>query len=1097
MKATPLGLRLFLEGVEIPVISAQVSIQPDAPAASAIQVVPTDMGLYLLPRTLVHLFYLDTDLVGEETAEVKKFMKEHRGTVSVENSAINRFEAGDAYYKILFAGEVIGLQFSKSTSARQLVLQCMDLSSYWDACYQFFSDYSRQGDGLTDTTHQFAGADAGLFDNVAGGHDWVISRLLETKPQSPAYQKCEGLQGGLIHLLEAVGGVKHRGPGVNAGYNGVNDFFSIAELRYNLLGMLGAIEEDKTSAKLYAGKAFRNWLQNGMTSLGSLLSFRDIVNHVNKYIFHNIYPNPCAFYVAPSEEKKSKMIKIDTSIFTDSSVGKLLLSKLKKAHETLGQAIQQLQSSVDYNVLEDYRDGITSVQYVRGFLNEALAIAGTLQTDDKVEAKAQVLSALSALKVVGADPLEVSAQVIIRPSDDDIESEIQTITESYKLIEGFIGPLYRTKKKSKKTVEVEIGGHLYNQLFLPETFFVSPPRCNVIFPDQYFQFSYSRNFAREVTRLSCQGGLGILAGGKGSKILGHHYFAPNIKDVRGKTLYATLSAGARVLLPHEVHSGIIPKFEWVTDGHRWGLKASVKGAEATQAQKINYLQRLANFQFFLHRWSSRNMELAGIFMPNLVAGFPSVVIDRSAPSSEVLAVLEKALGRRMLPTQFMGKIVGLTHSVSQQGGSTSVSFAYCRTHRGLDDEFLGTLSKEEVVLGEPKTIIIYPKYLAVNETYGGTDRNLQLRLLRLHFKSMLKTAVLPDVGKVKQVIESGSTALRREEFLMLFGGIVSTVLNYSIEIPENGDEFDAYLWGNPGKKTVDQEGSMQISSSPDQDGTEDAISYPEKITVTYLPWVKTGKFVQGMAFEDAVRPEWMTKEVWDNKNITKSVYKPLLGTVAVTDDIGIGQAQQDELLKRSTTDEGLLRELFSSNEEALTSAELSSGIGKGAGTVSVETMPGDDSKIRYFVLPGSIEETIDGLSIVYGMIKQRGEGVHEFIREYGHRPVASMIDVLGSQNLAFGPDGWVLPGPPAPGEPPMIEGFHSRAFGDYNVNGKDSLAVLFPGEPNPTSVMRSEVMDRGKAPESVNAKLDPRGRARARVQAYLAELRISRGLLSQ
>ena len=51
-----LGLRLFLEGIEVPVISAQIQIVADAPAAASIQIIATNASLDFLPRTMVHLF---------------------------------------------------------------------------------------------------------------------------------------------------------------------------------------------------------------------------------------------------------------------------------------------------------------------------------------------------------------------------------------------------------------------------------------------------------------------------------------------------------------------------------------------------------------------------------------------------------------------------------------------------------------------------------------------------------------------------------------------------------------------------------------------------------------------------------------------------------------------------------------------------------------------------------------------------------------------------------------------------------------------------------------------------------------------------------
>jgi hypothetical protein len=54
-----LRLRCFLEGIEVPIISASLSIQPDTPAQCNIQIPATDKALEFLPRTLIHVFFWD------------------------------------------------------------------------------------------------------------------------------------------------------------------------------------------------------------------------------------------------------------------------------------------------------------------------------------------------------------------------------------------------------------------------------------------------------------------------------------------------------------------------------------------------------------------------------------------------------------------------------------------------------------------------------------------------------------------------------------------------------------------------------------------------------------------------------------------------------------------------------------------------------------------------------------------------------------------------------------------------------------------------------------------------------------------------------
>jgi hypothetical protein len=458
-----------------------------------------------------------------------------------------------------------------------------------------------------------------------------------------------------------------------------------------------------------------------------------------------------------------------------------------------------------------------------------------------------------------------------------------------------------------------------------------------------------------------------------------------------------------------------------------------------------------------------------VFNPNIVAGLPGVIIDRSAPAPAVIEQLEKTLNRRMLPTQFLGKVHSLTHAIGQQGGSTSIQYTYARTHRGLDDEFLGVLGTEIPDEGKEVTLVVNPLQLAEGldlasvseqeEESGVRAKQLsrssaaiaaRKSIVRMWVDKKLKEGVfVPGLVKTKKVTETGTVALTQAK---------SDVLGISA----------SYFFRN--KKPVDG---------------EDAIEVPEKITLVYTRLPGAGRVERsGLALEDAIRPGWFSEEVWKNDKVTEAVYKPLLGSMAITDDVSLGQAQQDEMLKRWGSDQA--RRTNPPHGEP--------------GTVDVETT--SDGKFKYSVVPGSVEESVDGLSLVYGLIKEKGGNIHEFIRDFTRRPIANMVDIMGTQNLEFTDDGKVA------NTETMIEGFHSRAFGDYNTDvqlpekegssataGAKALHALMEGVSDPGSLQRPGIIGRDEAKAGIRPELDPRGRARGRVRAYVEELQLSRGLL--
>jgi len=1077
MRAGPLGLRLFLEGVEIPVISAQVTMQPGAPAAAAIQIVPLDQALSFLPRTCVHLFFLEK-ITEEDTETQLKLQEEGRAD-------LNRLNAADVNYKLLFAGEVIGYNYSKSPSSRQLILQCMDLSSYWDTCYQWFADYSAQGSGLTDTWHTFVGAGSGLFDNIARGGPTVISQLLNTSPASPEYANVQGLQAGMIHVLEAIGGIRPRGKTFR-GYSGTNDFFTIAELRYNLLGMLGAVEKDSTSKRIYAAKAFSHWLHNGMTSLGNLVSFRDIVRHIGRWIFHDIYPVTTPYF---KRGGKRMTYTATASAYTDSAGGIAARTHFRLAVELLNEAIrvvgtvetlQQTNTTIAMpyymgKVVESLKEvdiGLGSAEVeIRGGKTDDVRKVGTMIKEVRKDAKDATLTAES-LKAVG-----IAFTQFAKSQVEALGRKLITMVVKVKAI------IDSPKTRGKKKVASITGAFMYTQLLLPETYFVSPPRCNVIFPDQYSEFQYNRNFMREVTRLKCMAGLGLIAGRRGAQLLGSNYFAPSIKGTGGKTLYATLSRGAKILLPHEIHSGIIPKMEWLTDAHKWGSKSGTARRESNddfyKAGKVGYVQRLAHFQFFQHRWMSRSMALSGKFNPYLVIGFPAVIIDRPAlpPKIDDQGNFVVGLDFENLPTQYIGKVMALTHNISQTGGTTSASFTHCRTHRGRDDEFLDVLMRRVQTFSSVFT-----------DKKGGTDAysylNGAIDILK-EAKTQLSAAMGPT-GLFNRIV------LADQNLSGWVDGPVNALkeagrwISSASDLVQKGNTDDA-------KKTVAE---LKSLSAYAYDVANEVMrlkvqaALPIKPMVTKIDEIirdvgavqkttttrhKKSEHLVKMSIEDAIMPGWYS-EVWQKENISEDVYTPLLGAASITD----GEAIGGNLLTSESFDEE-------------PSEEKKFG-GVGSSTIPVSS----GGKIDKYEIPtDSIERAIDGLTVLYGLLKAQDQDVHQFIEDYTRRPIASLIDVMGSSNFVFGADG-------APeNKKTMIEGFHSRAFGDYNSDmkvddqgeirgGKKGLYDLIESS-NQGDIKLEPVIIRGEKVRPIPGYLDPRGRARRRVLDYADEIKKRRG----
>jgi hypothetical protein len=129
----------------------------------------------------------------------------------------------------------------------------------------------------------------------------------------------------------------------------------------------------------------------------------------------------------------------------------------------------------------------------------------------------------------------------------------------------------------------------------------------------------------------------------------------------------------------------------------------------------------------------------------------------------------------------------------------------------------------------------------------------------------------------------------------------------------------------------------------------------------------------------------------------------------------------------------------------------------------------------------SIEAAVDLLAYTYSVIKTQGYDMDEFIRNYTWRPVATMVDLFGTPDLVLKYSG-------EEGKSPVIatqgiEGFHSRAFGDY----KDLFGLVTPAVGQLIGVKNQF--------DPANVRLDTRRERWLKVLAYVTELqdRVLRG----
>lgn len=1153
-----LGLRLFLEGLEVPVVGAQVQIGINSPATASIQVVPGDKIVELKARTMVHLFFWDYTLdhtavptppdpdrvaeaYGVSVEEAKSIIADNPDLFSTPEQAELRG------YKLLFSGEVIGVVYMKTPMGRQAILQCSDFSTYWDTTYQFFVSYSPNGNFLGTSAAVWAGSDS-LFDDLTAGHTSVMNEYLRSKPQTPGLQGVKGLMGGIISLLEAMGGVpKHT--------HGVNDFFTIAELKNHILQQIVAEQNDDTAQRLFDEKAFMDWLTRGMSSLGQLTTFRDMMKLLFKYVYYEIVPNPAAMYVR-SKQSQTKTKRVTST------------TKLEIPGELRGHLQANYLAAEKWTVNTYQDEPYDEDKYARTFKANLKKIADAEGMPRVYKTKIEKsytwldrIKSTAGEKRTHTHPgIGITVQSPPSQTFRDNRNAWRKVTDI--LLEVLGADIRFTSSKTKVNRTAPELDRLHTQIFRPDCFFAAPPRCNVIFPDQYTSFQFSKNFLQETTRLRLS--VDWLFGENAGPLLAEYHFAPATKDIR-RLAKQQGNAGIRALLPWEIYSGILPKFESIHEMNyvagqaerRRGIKGNIKGAATS------YAQRTANFNYMKYRFASRMCEVSGKFNPFVVCGFPGAIIERPfiLDPQAAIDIREKVLAANPnqqfddmgemvrtaaatigAPTQYLGMIAAVSHSVQQDSGTTSISMTHARTHRITDDDFLNIFSTE--ISKELETDIL-PTVLDADELLKKGD----YRLLKF-----LADATPQDLEKQAQAEEDlnsgiedtddspaleerpdGAPQLDNVAALAQFGVLLappevekpakvsmpSTTARGSTNIPIRGRVKRDRLKGtrdvilvpdpggklSPGSKGPRGGKITQIQCITDQAigiiGKDAArrLSSGQRVTLTSSPSdsftrdPETGKLILQGNVVDSSQVTYLWKKI--------VIYEEVRTTRKATKLLPVEEGLRPPWFSPLYSNWFIGAEIYepffgcgSIVDQALFVTNTGSatfGTGrtqqqevldqlKAAGNDRKKVLQIlDDAKAKKITDVPDIESSVDVLAYIYGEVRRLGLDVHRFVHDYVRRPIATMEDIFGSADLAYQLNGDVLT--LVSGTP----GFHSTAIADFGGQLRGLLD-------NPDlSLSRLKKGAGKKVP--VSRDLDPRPGRRAKVVEYLAEINAASGSL--
>lgn len=1000
LQAKYLQLRTFLEGIEIPTISATVQQSLNVASAAAIQVIPLDSLEQLKPKSMVHCFFYD-------------FLDER----NVDPTDYTR-------YKLLFTGEVIGYSYVKGALGRSAVLQCADLTNNWNRSYQYMLTYGPNGNFLTPEAANYA-AGSSKFNNIVDGHLGVLGRWLNSKPKTLGLQNVSGLLGGIITLIEQFGGV--------VGHTrGVQDYFTVAELKNKTMQQITAEENDNTAQQLFDAKEFYEWLENGLVQLGELCSLWDMVRLLFQYIYYEYAPITSPRYISGSDPDK----------FEDTD----------KINKILEEVINSLYASPNFQV-SDLLRVFNSIDNLK-LVSEYQALSKTQET--------YINKAISYL------------QAII----DKNESFSKNIDLAKKEINKAL-----TKIDAKKeNIQLE---RLNSIVFKPECYFVAAPTCNVIFPEQNTQFSYSRNYEQEHTRLRLQSGM--MFDIDKEKLFADFSYAPSGPEIRFIGQQQGEGPRLSAVLPWEKFTGVLPKFEFIQDinyianKRQKELQKNVKTTttkKGTDLQKTvqnlakSYKQKAANFNFYKYRFMARQMSGSCRFNPMLVIGFPLVVINQpfivdreklinlaKEKNTDINKITQQDIIDNITnfaevlgaPNQFIGYPTTISHMIGQDGATTSFSCTHARPHRITGDDFLQIYKgqvQESLGTVTSKTVLS-ADVLIRKQDY----KNLKYLIDLTPQSPPQISSTKPDLPRPKVKVSAFDVIAPD------FRADIKTSVGDYVGETQNADIGSGTI------KVPVKYGTLQLGSTTVNGGTITAIRIVDDLikkinfeakdyyvwnTVIVYEQLENQKVFKPIPLEEVLKPSWFSP-LYSNLLIGENIYGKFFGCGSVVDEL-IFKNQEGLAVQTKADNRFKLLDQMAKDGDSFKNTK--------------------DLYQKDLADPVSMESAIDILAFQYAEIINNSGDVNRFISDYTSRPIATMEDILGSADLQLtkvGNDIKVVTGK---------LGFHSVA-----LSGFGDLAGLVSDPSLPLPSRR----DKGTIPPAV----DPRPERKAAVQKYYNELQIN------
>ncbi len=743
--------RCFLEGQEVEVSSVGCSGQIGGGVNGHVSIPFSPVLLYLKPRTLVHIFYFETDASARAT-----------GTYAQGNDPSNIKN-----WKLLLAGEFVSYSYANQGGQRYITLYVNDFTSYWESAKLYFGSKTTSGGIPFRKAVALGGGQVTLEGKDKLDKPQEILDLLQKTPKS--LPGATGLLGGIIALLEAATGVYS--PEDKLFIPGVNAFMSQAEVRLHLTRTIAASALDNTASKFIEVASFKSYFRRLAASMQQTASYMQLVMLFLNRVYYQMSSLPAPPFLPDGSKMEVKeadrVVRLTAPKLSDPEVDGLfgVVAKLAAAVDKYVEGVLKERRHEKTPGRDDYaskpgefNEASSTYSSVPDMDGYAKFISETAATGFRAypEARIRTITSSYCERTRRTGTLaQNNASVNVAGAGEHVATAFTLCAAMCntqpKLNEGNMSKLRyeleaalagaksaaasTTRKVAGNAGEKEFKSRLHTLLFAPDLFMCPPPKCNVLFPDDYAQVKYGRQYLSEITRLLLHGR------NKADQPTRDVYFSPYSLLLKDNVLVANndpdevnvvknseeidkaLNSGAAFILRHEKFCGIIADVQSLGDNDTFkSLHKIQQAAKSKEEQRIGdqaHLRRAADYMFFAKRFESRTAYVQARYLPRLIVGLPCLVLmpSRTEPKNPT------STNPPQYGTHLVGVISSVRHSGGQQGGSTDIQLSKCRTHDEVPSLFGSdawdvvdkTMVKRERKLKPPPGYEFQAEYLGATE----------------------------------------------------------------------------------------------------------------------------------------------------------------------------------------------------------------------------------------------------------------------------------------------------------------------------------------------------------------------------------------------